>query len=60
MRWLSPGSSPRDQMRITDRCPPRRKTRDVYVYFDNDAEVHAPHDARRLMQRLDVEAPGAG
>lgn len=26
--------------------------RDVYVYFDNDARVHAPHDAVRLMSRL--------
>lgn len=25
---------------------------DVYVYFDNDAKVHAPHDAMRLMQIL--------
>ena len=29
--------------------PPRR---DVYVYFDNDAKVFAPHDARRLAERL--------
>jgi uncharacterized protein YecE (DUF72 family) len=28
--------------------------RDVYVYFDNDAKVHAPHDARRLRERLDA------
>ena len=26
--------------------------RDVYVYFDNDAKVHAPHDARRLAGRV--------
>jgi uncharacterized protein YecE (DUF72 family) len=26
--------------------------RDVYVYFDNDAKVHAPRDALRLMERL--------
>jgi uncharacterized protein YecE (DUF72 family) len=25
---------------------------DVYVYFDNDAKVHAPHDARRLIERV--------
>ena len=25
---------------------------DVYVYFDNDAKGHAPHDARRLLARL--------
>jgi uncharacterized protein YecE (DUF72 family) len=26
--------------------------RDVYVYFDNDAKVHAPFDALRLRERL--------
>jgi hypothetical protein len=25
---------------------------DAYVYFDNDAKVHAPHDARRLLERV--------
>jgi uncharacterized protein YecE (DUF72 family) len=28
--------------------------RDVYVYFDNDAKVHAPNDARRLRARVDA------
>ena len=27
--------------------------RDVYVYFDNDAKVHAPHNAVRLMELVD-------
>jgi uncharacterized protein YecE (DUF72 family) len=31
---------------------PRRKRRDVYVYFDNDAKVHAPYDALRLSRLL--------
>ncbi len=31
--------------------------RDVYVYFDNDAKVHAPRDAIRLMERLGVSVP---
>jgi uncharacterized protein YecE (DUF72 family) len=26
--------------------------RDVYVYFDNDAKVHAPFDAIALARRL--------
>ena len=30
---------------------PENGGRDVYVYFDNDAKVHAPSDARRLIQR---------
>ena len=30
---------------------------DVYVYFDNDAKVHAPHDAQRLAARLSRRPP---
>jgi uncharacterized protein YecE (DUF72 family) len=30
----------------------RRSGRDVYVYFDNDAKVHAPFDAMRLAERV--------
>jgi uncharacterized protein YecE (DUF72 family) len=33
----------------------RRAGRDVYVYFDNDAKVHAPFDAMRLFERVDHE-----
>jgi uncharacterized protein YecE (DUF72 family) len=29
---------------------------DVFVYFDNDAKVHAPYDALRLMGRLGLQA----
>ena len=29
---------------------------DVYVYFDNDAKVHAPFDALRLAERLGIDA----
>ena len=29
-----------------------RGARDVYVYFDNDAKVHAPFDAARLAERV--------
>lgn len=50
-RWAD-AREPDDARRITDRKPPRRKGRDVYVYFDNDRDVHAPRDARRLMKRL--------
>lgn len=50
-RWRG-GAEPEDARRITDRRPPKRKGRDVYVYFDNDAHGHAPHDALRLAERL--------
>jgi uncharacterized protein YecE (DUF72 family) len=29
------------------------RRRDVYVYFDNDAKVRAPFDARNLIAKLD-------
>jgi uncharacterized protein YecE (DUF72 family) len=37
-----------------------RGKRDAYVYFDNDAKVHAPHDARRLAERLGMPIRVAG
>ena len=39
----------------------RRRPRalDVYVYFDNDAKVHAPHDAQRLAQRVGLRRAAA-
>jgi uncharacterized protein YecE (DUF72 family) len=33
---------------------------DVYVYFDNDAKVHAPYDAQALMRRLGLRWPPPG
>ena len=32
----------------------RKRMRDVYVFFDNTDKLHAPDDATRLMQRLDL------
>lgn len=55
IRSWAGGDEPSDAQRITDRKPPRRKTRDVYVYFDNDQRAHAPNDARKLMERLGVD-----
>lgn len=46
------GEEPESPRRITERKPPARKTRDVYVYFDNDQNAHAPRDALRLIERL--------
>jgi uncharacterized protein YecE (DUF72 family) len=57
------GREPGDPQRITDRAPPSRRKRDVYLYFDNDEKTKAPFDARRLMERLDIAddypAPGS-
>jgi uncharacterized protein YecE (DUF72 family) len=46
------GEDVRDAARVTDRKPPPRKERDVWVFFDNDAKVHAPRDALRLKERV--------
>jgi uncharacterized protein YecE (DUF72 family) len=51
--WRS-GGEPADARRIG---PPaaKRKSRDIYIYFDNDAKVHAPFNALGLAARLGVE-----
>jgi uncharacterized protein YecE (DUF72 family) len=36
------------------------RPRDVYVYFDNDAKVHAPFDAARLAERVGLPAAVRG
>ena len=47
------GLQPNDARLIApDLQPPRRTARDVYVYFDNDAKVRAPADARSLCAKL--------
>jgi uncharacterized protein YecE (DUF72 family) len=51
------GREPSDARKISSLKPPRRASRDVFVYFDNDAKVKAPEDARSLMSRLGVQAP---
>jgi uncharacterized protein YecE (DUF72 family) len=50
--WAT-GGAPGDLHRIADPLP-GRKTRDVYVYFDNDAKVRAPADAAALAARLGI------
>ncbi len=42
------GGEAEDGPRILERAAPKRKRRDVFVYFDNDAKVRAPFDAQRL------------
>jgi uncharacterized protein YecE (DUF72 family) len=45
--WLA---SPRTEYTIAPPAPVR--PREVFVYFDNDAKVHAPMNAISLAQRL--------
>ncbi|HEX2079916.1 MAG TPA: DUF72 domain-containing protein, partial [Longimicrobium sp.] len=46
------GCAPGDATCVVPPVPDRQGGRDVYVYFDNDAKVHAPFDAIRLAERL--------
>lgn len=50
------GVEPADAIRASTQRPAKRAARDVYVYFDNDAKVHAPFDAERLAERVGVSA----
>jgi uncharacterized protein YecE (DUF72 family) len=51
----SRGDEPADAQRVGTAKPPARKTRDVWVFFDNDRKVRAPHDAQALTRRLGLE-----
>lgn len=49
--WLAGTQAP--SARTASRePPPRRSSRDVFVYFDNDVKVHAPYDAMRLADKV--------
>lgn len=50
-RWAD-GGEPDDANKFSPLKPKRRKSRDVYCYFDNDAKVHAPFDAQQLYEKL--------
>jgi uncharacterized protein YecE (DUF72 family) len=56
-RWHA-GESPTGERTVAAPMPHRPGGRDVYVYFDNDAKVHAPFDAMSLARRLGVAASG--
>jgi uncharacterized protein YecE (DUF72 family) len=45
------GKQPKDAKLVAARKHAAGK-RDVYIYFDNDAKVHAPFNARTLAQKL--------
>ena len=46
------GQQPRNACLVSSRKQTWPGRRDIYVYFDNDAKVHAPFDAKRLARRL--------
>jgi uncharacterized protein YecE (DUF72 family) len=51
IRAWAAGGTP--QGRTTGAAPAAASSRDVYVYFDNDAKVRAPFDAQALRERID-------
>jgi uncharacterized protein YecE (DUF72 family) len=48
----SAGRQPDDARLVARAAPARRRMRDVYCYFDNDAKVRAPADAANLERKL--------
>ena len=46
------GEEVEDGRKASHRAAPRRASRDVFVYFDNDIKVRAPEDAAQLRERV--------
>jgi uncharacterized protein YecE (DUF72 family) len=59
IRAWADGGQPDDALLISGKAPPKRKSRDVFCYFDNDIKVRAPFDARRLIEKLGLDPGGA-
>jgi uncharacterized protein YecE (DUF72 family) len=59
VRTWTQGGEPSDASRVLKPTKPRRDGRDVFVFFDNDAKVRAPEDARALAERLPVRRAAA-
>ena len=47
------GGEPKDAERVIKSLGPKKPSRDVFVYFDNDAKVRAPVDAQGLIARVE-------
>jgi uncharacterized protein YecE (DUF72 family) len=56
--WAA-GSEPPTE-KILKEKPPKAKTRDVFVYFDNDIKVRAPFDAQSLIERVTPSSSRSG
>ncbi|MES2760103.1 MAG: DUF72 domain-containing protein [Pseudomonadota bacterium] len=55
IRAWSGGGQPQDAQLVSAKAPPKRASRDVFCYFDNDVKVRAPFDARRLIEKLGLD-----
>jgi uncharacterized protein YecE (DUF72 family) len=61
IRAWSTGGQPKEDRCVSSKTPPKRASRDVYCYFDNDIKVHAPYDAQRLRAALGLgDNPAVG
>jgi len=49
--WMR-GSEPSNAVKVTDRKPPKRQSRDAYVYFDNTDQGYAPFNAQALAAKV--------
>ena len=54
--WVQ-GGQPADARLISPAPPQQRAARDVYCYFDNTDKLHAPDNARELMEKLGLPVP---
>ncbi len=57
VRSWARGGEPADGERVLGPTKPRATGREVFVFFDNDAEAQAPVDAAALAERLAVAPP---
>jgi uncharacterized protein YecE (DUF72 family) len=46
------GGEPEDAERVIKEKGPQKSQRDIFVYFDNDAKVRAPFDAKSLTTKV--------
>jgi uncharacterized protein YecE (DUF72 family) len=59
IRSWAAGRTPVGARLVAPRPSPRSGGRDVFVYFDNDAKVHAPFDAMSLARLLGIQPAAA-
>lgn len=52
LQWAR-GGEVEDGTHASTKHAPHMSTRDLYIYFDNDAKVRAPADAQSLIERVD-------
>ena len=55
IRAWTGGSQPDDARLISAKAGPKKASRDVFCYFDNDIKVRAPFDAKRLIEKLGLK-----